>query len=120
MLIPKDRGLIHPLSSEITPRGVYERRREFLRLMAAGAAGAGLAAWAGRAAMGEAARPGKLAPLAGVKSAVPGATVPDKLTPYQDVTTYNNFYEFGDDKSDPAEYAGALRTRPWSVSIEGE
>ncbi|MCV4698700.1 molybdopterin-dependent oxidoreductase, partial [Escherichia coli] len=39
---------------------------------------------------------------------------------YQDVTTYNNFYEFGTDKSDPARLAGALKTRPWTVAVEGE
>jgi sulfoxide reductase catalytic subunit YedY len=44
----------------------------------------------------------------------------DKQTPYKDATTYNNFYEFGTDKSEPAMYAGTLKTRPWTVSIEGE
>jgi len=43
----------------------------------------------------------------------------DKLTPYKDVTTYNNYYEFGTGKDDPAENAGSLRTRPWSVAVEG-
>ncbi|PKO63462.1 MAG: protein-methionine-sulfoxide reductase catalytic subunit MsrP, partial [Betaproteobacteria bacterium HGW-Betaproteobacteria-17] len=41
-------------------------------------------------------------------------------TPYKDVTTYNNFYEFGTGKSDPAKNAGSLITRPWTVAIEGE
>ncbi len=40
-------------------------------------------------------------------------------TPYKDITTYNNFYEFGTDKGDPARNAGTLKTRPWTVSIEG-
>jgi sulfoxide reductase catalytic subunit YedY len=44
----------------------------------------------------------------------------DKLTPYEDVTTYNNFYEFGTDKGDPARNAHTLRARPWSVVVEGE
>jgi len=44
----------------------------------------------------------------------------DKPTPYKDVTGYNNFYEFGTDKSDPAEHAGTLKTRPWQVAVEGE
>ena len=44
----------------------------------------------------------------------------EPLTPYRDVTTYNNFYEFGTDKSDPAENAHMLKPRPWTVSIEGE
>ena len=44
----------------------------------------------------------------------------DKATSYKDATTYNNFYEFGTDKSDPAENAGSLKTRPWTIAIEGE
>ena len=43
----------------------------------------------------------------------------EKLTPYKDVTTYNNFYEFGTDKADPAQHAHRLKTRPWTVAIEG-
>jgi sulfoxide reductase catalytic subunit YedY len=45
--------------------------------------------------------------------------VADKLTSYKDVTTYNNFYEFGTDKADPARNAHTLKTRPWTVSVEG-
>jgi sulfoxide reductase catalytic subunit YedY len=44
----------------------------------------------------------------------------DELTPYEDVTTYNNFYEFGTNKDDPAKQAGDFRTRPWTVTVEGE
>jgi sulfoxide reductase catalytic subunit YedY len=44
----------------------------------------------------------------------------DELTPYEDVTTYNNFYEFGTGKDDPAKQAGDFRTRPWTVTVEGE
>ena len=44
----------------------------------------------------------------------------ESLTPYADVTSYNNFYEFGTDKGDPKRYASALTTQPWSVAIEGE
>jgi len=44
----------------------------------------------------------------------------DKPTPYKDVVSYNNFYEFGLDKGDPARHAGAMKTRPWTVAIEGE
>jgi sulfoxide reductase catalytic subunit YedY len=47
-------------------------------------------------------------------------TVDEKLTGLKDITTYNNFYEFGTDKGDPAENAGSLRTRPWTVACEGE
>ncbi|HXZ93982.1 MAG TPA: protein-methionine-sulfoxide reductase catalytic subunit MsrP [Burkholderiales bacterium] len=95
--------------SEITPRSVYLRRRDFLR---------------------QAVALGLLAPLlpgeaqAGTAQKLPARPGPfgtiEKPTPYKDVTSYNNFYEFGTSKSDPAEYAGKLRTRPWTVVVEGE
>ncbi|WP_419187235.1 protein-methionine-sulfoxide reductase catalytic subunit MsrP [Caldimonas tepidiphila] len=116
----KERGFEHPLSSEITPRAVYEQRRDWLRWMAAGGAGAALAAWAGREAFAQAAPPGKLPPLPGARSTVPGAVTMDKPTAYEDVSGYNNFYEFGTDKEDPARHAQALKTRPWTVVVEGE
>lgn len=115
MHLPKDRGFVHPVASEITPRHVYEGRRGLIRAaLAAGAVAAGLPALA------QGGRPGKGAPLPGTKSTVPGAVTMDKLTSYNDVTTYNNFYEFGTDKSDPARNAGTLKTRPWTVAVEGE
>ena len=118
----KDRGFIHAESSAITPQRVYDGRRDLLKLLATGAAGATLAGWAGRDALAQAApaRPGKLAPLAGVRSAVAGGLTMEKTTPYADVTSYNNFYEFGTDKADPGKNAGSLKPRPWTVSIEGE
>ncbi len=115
----RDRGFFHPHADEITPRGVYEGRRDLLRLMAGGAAGTALAAWAGREAHAQTARPNKLAALPGARSAQPGAVTMEKLTPYEDVTGYNNYYEFGTDKSDPAQHAGSLQTRPWTVTVEG-
>ena len=116
----KDHSFDHPIGSEITPRQVYEQRRTLIKAMAAGAGGLSLAAWAGREALAQTtARAGKLDALAGVRSALPGGLTMDKLTPYGDVTSYNNFYEFGTDKSDPAANAGTLKTRPWTVSIEG-
>lgn len=115
MHLPKDRGFDHPVASEITPRHVYEGRRGLIRAaLAAGAMAAGLPALA------QGAKPGKGAPLPGTKSTVPGAVTMEKLTSYNDVTTYNNFYEFGTDKSDPARNAGTLKARPWTVAIEGE
>ncbi|SCX73444.1 protein-methionine-sulfoxide reductase catalytic subunit MsrP [Variovorax sp. EL159] len=114
-----DSGFIHPLSSEITSRAVYESRRDLLKLMAGGAAGAALAGFASREAHAQTARPNKLAPLPGAKSAVPGAMSMDKLSDYKDATSYNNFYEFGTDKADPAKNAGTLKTRPWTVEVEG-
>jgi sulfoxide reductase catalytic subunit YedY len=116
-----DSGMQHPVISEVTPCGVYEDRRLWLK--AAGVAGSGLLlanggeAWAQD---GLVKRPDKLAALSATRSSVAGAQAMDKLTPYQDVTSYNNFYEFGTDKSDPAQNAGTLKTRPWTLSIEGE
>ena len=120
MPIPsRHREFQHPIASEITPRAVYEERRELLRLWAAGAAGVTLAAWAGREALAEATRPGKLAALPGGASAVAGAMSLEKPTSYQDASTYNNFYEFGTDKAGPARNAHTLKTTPWTVEVEG-
>jgi len=79
-------------SSEITPESQYLNRREFL---GAAAAGAIVPRLTGQAAQQE------------------------ELTPYEDVTTYNNFYEFGTDKDDPAKNAHTLKPRPWSIAVEG-
>ena len=111
--------LQHPHASEITDRAVYEDRRAILKQMAAGLAGAGLAAWAERRAFAQVPRPGKLAALNVRASAVAGAMTVEAATPYQDVTSYNNFYEFGTDKADPAQNAHTLRTSPWFVEVEG-
>ncbi|HEY1394815.1 protein-methionine-sulfoxide reductase catalytic subunit MsrP [Roseateles sp.] len=107
-------------SSEITSREVYDSRRDWLKSAGAlGLTGLGLSGLSD-AAGAQTAGPGKLAKLPGAKSTVAGATVMEKLTAYKDVTSYNNFYEFGTDKSDPAENAHTLKPRPWSVVIEGE
>jgi sulfoxide reductase catalytic subunit YedY len=115
----KDRGFNHHPAGEITPRAVYEQRRTLVKAMAAGAGGLALASWASRDALAQV-RPNKLAALPGARSAVGGAVTTDKLTPYADITSYNNFYEFGTDKSEPAETASTLKTRPWTVRVEGE
>ena len=111
----RDDGFVHPLSSEITPEVVHRQRRDLMRLMAGGAAGAVLAGWAARDARAE------MGPvkLPGRSSAVAGATTLEKVTDYKDATTYNNFYEFGLDKSDPARSAHTLQTSPWTVAVEG-
>jgi len=116
----KDRGYNAPLAEGITPRSVLKQRRRFLKQLAAGGAGPALALWAGREALAQSAGPGKLATLPSTRSAVSGAVTMEKATAYTDVTGYNNFYEFGTDKSDPARHAGRLKTRPWSVVVEGE
>jgi sulfoxide reductase catalytic subunit YedY len=92
--------------SEITPRGVYLRRRELI----AGAGALGLAA-ALPAVRADA------APLQAAKS--PLSTTDEAQTPLKDVTSYNNFYEFGTDKGDPAKNAHTLMTKPWTVKIDG-
>jgi len=111
-----DRGFDHQVASEITPPAVWRNRRQWLQGLAAG--GALAQAWP--AALAQGTRPGKGAALAGARSSVAGAVVMDKATPYADVTTYNNFYEFGTDKADPVKNAGTLKTRPWTVVVEGE
>ena len=118
MHLLKDLGFIHPTPSEITPREVFLRRREWLQRSAL--AGAGLAGLGVPTAHAQAAAPSQRAKLAAVRSTVSGAMVMDKPTAYTDATTYNNFYEFGTDKSDPARHAHTLQTRPWTVAIEGE
>jgi sulfoxide reductase catalytic subunit YedY len=88
--------------SEITPRSVYLRRRELI------AAATALGLVGARAARAE--------PLAARKSPL---STDEKLTPLEDVTGYNNFYEFGTGKGDPAANAGGLTTKPWTVKIDG-
>ena len=99
-------------ASDITPQAVFENRRTLIKAAAAGTFGAALAPWFSREAL--AANPEKLS--AALNSTYSSK---DELTPYKYVTSYNNFYEFGTDKADPAEYAHTLQTRPWSISIEG-
>ena len=113
-------GFEHPNPSEITPPTVYQRRRDLMRVLATGVAGVALAQWAAREARSQTAGPGKLAKLPASRSTVPGAVTMEKPTAYNDVMTYNNFYEFGTDKADPAKNAHTLKPRPWSVSVEGE
>jgi len=97
--------------SEVTPESLYLRRRDFLRLGAAGALAAAAPALARPAGpSGPALAASETRDLAGG----------EKPTPWDSVTTYNNFYEFGSSKEDPAQNAGSLVTRPWSIRVEGE
>ncbi len=114
-----DSGFVHPIPSDITSRAAYLGRRTLLQRMVFTAGSATLAAWAGRDALAQVPRPGRQLPLSGIRSTRDGASTVEKLTPYEHVSTYNNFYEFGTDKSDPSTYAKALKTRPWTVSVEG-
>ena len=124
MLIQSQKdGFVHPLASEITAPQVVADRRALLLQMATGVAGLSMASWASRQALAQNAsaieKPGKLATLLSTPSGVPGAMVIEKPTPYKDASSYNNFYEFGTDKADPAVNAHTLKTTPWTVEVEG-
>jgi sulfoxide reductase catalytic subunit YedY len=97
--------------SQVTPEGLWLRRREFLALGAAGAIGA---AFPGLARAGGPTGP-ELPFVKRVEAA--GGETPSS---WDDVTGYNNFYELGTDKDDPKRNAGTLRPRPWTVRIDGE
>ena len=85
--------------SEITPEKIYNKRRSFIRSMGYGLGTIALSS----------------VPLINAK-----ANNLNEPTSYKDITTYNNFYEFGTGKSDPHRRAKNFTTRPWSVKIEGE
>ena len=96
---------------DVTPESLYLRRREFLVLGAAGAIGAIVP---GTASAGE---PAGAALSVQKRAELAGG---EKPTPWDDVTSYNNFYELGTDKDDPKRNGGALKARPWTVRIDGE
>ncbi|MBI4755485.1 MAG: protein-methionine-sulfoxide reductase catalytic subunit MsrP [Betaproteobacteria bacterium] len=104
--------------SEITPRELYQRRREFIKaglgLAAATALGGGVLVPRSAPAATPAAEPRR---FDGVRKGPFGSD--EKPNSFKDITTYNNFYEFGSDKESPAEYAQAMKTRPWTVNLEG-
>ena len=121
-----------PPSSEITPEPLYLRRREFLKGGALATATAVVVAGGLAELMHQspppdpppAPPPGSVAvslgvPVPALSSRGPYDTT-EKMTSFQDVTTYNNFYEFGINKGDPARNAGTLRPRPWSITVGGE
>ncbi len=98
--------------SEVTPRDVYMDRRKFIREM-----GLGSAALAALRILNPEPAAANGQRLQFIKS--PLSTQGENLTPLRDVTSYNNFYEFGTEKEDPARNAGGLRTAPWTISVEG-
>jgi sulfoxide reductase catalytic subunit YedY len=101
-------------SSEITDERLYLNRREFIKSAGAMVVGAGAAL-------------GLAEGSAGAQPAIPqyrklpfGPFHTDEgINAFNDITTYNNFYEFGSDKSDPARYGPSLKTRPWKVKVDG-
>jgi methionine sulfoxide reductase catalytic subunit len=118
-----------PKSSEITPEAAYLRRREFMLNAAltgatAGGVGAALLALTGGASRRrDREQRAENAPKPTPLSAAPAGSsfsTDEPRTPFRDVTTYNNFYEFGLDKGDPAANASTLIARPWTVHVDGE
>jgi len=104
-------------SSEITDEKVYRNRRKFI-LAAVGAGTAGAAGLTLPGLLASAPEPPLEPTIQGlVKSPL---STDEPQTPFKDVASYNNFYEFGTDKYSPAKLAGSLKPRPWAVSVEGE
>jgi sulfoxide reductase catalytic subunit YedY len=97
------------IPSEITPESAYLDRRRLLL-------GAGLLAFTGAPRQSRAST--ALAALKATRNSRLSAS--DTPTSYEDITSYNNFYEFGTDKEDPQRHAHTLRTQPWSVAVSGE
>jgi len=108
-------------SSAITPKDQYLNRRRFLRGAVSGVVTAGAAAL-GAERLAEVFAP-RTRVLAGTRLQTvqsPLTTTGEQLTSYEDVTTFNNFYEFGVPKDEPAKHAGELPTRPWTVAVTGK
>ncbi|MGD0857886.1 MAG: protein-methionine-sulfoxide reductase catalytic subunit MsrP [Terracidiphilus sp.] len=108
-------------SSAITPKDQYLNRRRFLRGAVSGVVAAG-AAVLGAERLAEVVSP-SIGARAGTKLETvksPLTTTGEELTSLKDVTTYNNFYEFGVDKGQPSMNAGGLPTRPWAVRVDGQ
>jgi methionine sulfoxide reductase catalytic subunit len=103
-------------SSEITAKGVYVNRRQFLK----GSAALGGVALAG-GVLGELAFPTAAEAGTKIEGVVksPMSTTSETQTPYKDITSYNNYYEFSTDKYEPAKLAQNFKTRPWTVTIDG-
>jgi len=108
--------------SQVTDEALFVNRREVLRLSAVAVLGAALAGCPAADEADASAESGAIRPpeLKDVRPAVDPYRVEAPVTDYQDATRYNNFYEFGSDKTDPAENAHTLRPAPWSVLIDGE
>ncbi|WP_451996468.1 protein-methionine-sulfoxide reductase catalytic subunit MsrP [Azospirillum argentinense] len=110
MLI-KVRSASQASENEVTPRGLFLSRRS---IMAGGAAALALG--------GTGVLPGTAlaAPFQAPLTVSPKDPKMDAQTPMKSATSYNNFYEFGTDKTDPSENAGTLRTRPWEIAVDGD
>ena len=113
MLIKKPTGLT---AADLTPKHIYFNRRNFLR----GLGIAGAATVVGERFSSVLSHPGIVEANAKLSAVKSNYIVNEKITPEDDVTHYNNFYEFGTDKADPAQNAQNFRTSPWTVSVEGD
>src|SRR5574341_1484626 len=102
-------------SAELTPKELYLNRRQFVA--AALAAGAAIA---GMESISPPRQAHALEKLPNVHKGPAAYNTSEKLNSLKDITTYNNFYELGVEKGDPAENARYLITKPWAVEIEGE
>jgi sulfoxide reductase catalytic subunit YedY len=128
-----------PARSEITPEPLYFRRREFLKnaalFVGTTSVAGGALLWLANTGRPDPVSPGgsgasptgnpQLTPPAGPPAPQSAAarssySTDEPPTPFKDITSYNNFYEFGLDKSDPAANAHSLKPRPWTIQIEGE
>jgi len=105
-------------SSEITPKSLYLRRREFIQSTSGGVLATAVSAMVPPALASLTAQ-GGLTKLANVQKS-PLSTTGERLTRYDAVTGYNNFYEFGTEKEDPARNAHTLNPKPWKLTIDGE
>ena len=102
-------------SSEITPEHLYRTRRQFIKATS----GAALGAMAGASVLGQ--YDGTASAQQDIPDLVKSPfSTDEELNSFEDITTYNNFYEFGLDKGDPARYAHEMSIDPWSVRVEGE
>ena len=106
--------------SDVTPKSWYVRRREFLRV--AGSTAVAVATATGPLFEGTStalAQNPAAQKLENLKKS-PLSVTDEKVNSFEDITTYNNFYEFGLDKTDPSRYAGTLKPRPWTIVVEGQ
>jgi sulfoxide reductase catalytic subunit YedY len=104
-------------SSEITPKSLFMARRQFLKAAAIAAPAAALGGIT--MPLPAAAKTAKLPGIVPSKWTLASLGKEEALTPFKAVTTYNNFYEFGTGKTDPAENSGGFNPHPWSVKVEG-
>jgi methionine sulfoxide reductase catalytic subunit len=122
-----------PASSEITPEKLYFRRREFIRnsllFTATSTSVGGTLLWLMKGLRAEGRKTSSSAGALAAPAEDPSLLTISRRydyasgeaqTPFESVTTYNNFYEFGTDKGDPAENAHTLKPRPWTMTIDGE